>query len=76
MKPQFCMTSSLYFYRESKPSDNEDDHNIDKVWVKKENEEHTEDVNAKLVKLIKQYMTPYTREFEVVSIDDQYKYND
>jgi hypothetical protein len=67
------MTSILYCYGESKPSDEKDDSHIDRVEVK---EEDGEDRDAELVELVNQYMTSSTFKFEVVSADNYYRYND
>ena len=64
------MTFTLYCYRESKLSNNEDDHRIDRVKVKEKDGVDMEDEDVELVEPIYQYMTPFTLEFEVVSRDD------
>jgi hypothetical protein len=63
------MTSASYFYGESKPSDNEDDHHIDRVDVEEE------DGDTKLVEHVNHYMAPPTPEVKVVSADNQYRCN-
>jgi hypothetical protein len=70
------MTSILYCYGESKPSDEEDDSHIDRVEVKEEDGEDRDDRDAELVELVNQYMTSSTFKFEVVSADNYYRYND
>jgi hypothetical protein len=58
------MTSTSYCYEESKPSDDKDNHHIDKV----------EDVE--LVEPVNQYMASLALEFEVANRNDQYLCND
>ena len=61
------MTFASYSYRESEPSVDEDDHHIDKVEIEEEDE---------LVKPVNQYMASFASKLEVVSVNDQYRYND
>jgi hypothetical protein len=61
------ITYVLYYYGESEPSDNKDERHIDRVVV---------DKDVELIKLVNQYMTPFTFKFEVVNMDDQYGCND
>jgi len=63
------MTSASYFYGESKPSDNEDDHHIYRVDVEEE------DGDTELVEHVNHYMAPLTLEVKVVSADNQYGCN-
>jgi hypothetical protein len=58
------MTSTSYCYEESKPSDDKDNHHIDKV----------EDVE--LVEPVNQYMASPALEFEVANRNDQHLCND
>jgi hypothetical protein len=67
------MTYVSYCYGKSKPSNDEYEHRIDRVVV---DDRDREDGNAKLVKLVNQYMKPCAPEFKVVSVDDQYRCND
>jgi len=73
MESQLGMTYAPYCYEEFIPSDDEDDYHIDRVEVEEEDEE---DVDAKLVEPVNQYMTPSTLKFKVVSVDDHYESND
>ena len=63
------MPPALYCYGESKQNDYEDDHHIDKVNVEEE------DRDVELVEHVNQYMAPHAPDIEVVSVDDQYRYN-
>jgi hypothetical protein len=67
MKPRLGMTYVSYCYGKLEPSDDEYEHCIDRVVV---------DGDAKLVKLVNQYMKPCAPEVKVVSMDDQYRCND
>ena len=69
MEPRLGMTYASYFYGESKPSDNEDDHHIDRVDVEEE------DGDTELVEHVNHYMAPPTPEVKVVSADNQYGCN-
>ena len=64
------MISTPYCYGESKLSNNEDDHHIDRVEVKEKDEEDMKNKDVELVEPINQYMTHPTLEFKVVSGDD------
>jgi len=70
------MKFTLYCYRESKPSDDKDDRHINRVEVEEEDDEEMEDEDVELVKPLNQYMVYLAPEFEVVSVDDQYRCND
>jgi DNA polymerase/3'-5' exonuclease PolX len=61
------MTFESYSYRESERSIDEDDHHIDRVEVEEEDES---------VKPVNQNMTSFASKLEVVSVNDQYRYND
>jgi hypothetical protein len=61
------MTFASYSYRESEPSVDEDDHHIDRVEIEEEDE---------LVKSVNQYMAFFASKLEVVSVNNQYRYND
>lgn len=63
------MPPALYCYGESKQNDYEDDHHIDKVNVEEE------DGDVELVQHVNQYMAPHAPDIKVVSVDDQYRYN-
>jgi 3-dehydroquinate synthase class II len=65
--------NSLYCYRESKPSGDEDECHIDRVVV---NEEGEDDGDIELAELVNQYMTPNALEFKAISAGDQYRCND
>jgi hypothetical protein len=57
------MISAPYCYEEPKPSDDEDEHHIEKNRDDRD------------VEFVNQYMTPSAPEFEVISVDDQYECN-
>jgi len=61
------MTFAPYYYRESEPNDDKDEHHIDKITIDGENKD---DRDAELIEPVDQYMTPLTSEFKVVSVDD------
>jgi len=69
VEPRLGMISTSYFYEESKPSDNENDHHIDRVDVEEE------DGDTDLVEPVNHYMAPPITEVKVVSADNQYKCN-
>ena len=70
------MTFASYCYGGSKPSDDKDEHHINRVVFDGEDKDDRDDRDAKLVQLVNQYMIPPTPKFEVVNADDQYRYND
>jgi hypothetical protein len=69
---------ALYYHGESKPNDDKNDYHINRVKVKEEDEEEEdrEDGDVELVEHVDQYIAHPASEFEVVSEDDQYIYND
>jgi hypothetical protein len=52
------MTFTPYCHEESEPSDDENDHHIDRVKVKEEDKNYRKDGDAQLVELVDQYMSP------------------
>ena len=57
------MKFTPYYYKESEPNDDKDEHHIDKIAVDGENKDYRD---AELVELVNQYMTPLAFEFKVV----------
>ena len=76
MESQLGMTSTSYWYEESKPSDDKDDHHIDKVEVEEGDEKDSEDEDVELVEPVNQYMASPALEFEVANRNDQHLCND
>jgi hypothetical protein len=58
---------------DDKPSDDENEHHINRVVI---DEEDGDDRDVKLVKLVTQYMASPAPEFKVVSTDHQHRCND
>ena len=66
------MTLALYCHGESKPSDDKDDHHIDRVKVE---EKDRKERMLSSIEHVNQYMKLFVPEFEVVSEQDQYRCN-
>ena len=76
MEPLLGMTFAPYCYEGSEPSNDKDEHLINRVVFDGEDEDDQDDRDVKLVQLVNQYMIPPTPKFKVVNADDQYRYND